>query len=83
MAKGHKWFTRAEYSRIKKIKQGYRPTLSRIDTEDMSQLLSNHPFLDTLIVDKPLVTQKVKDTAMQHNATVMNMNGKTIYGALK
>lgn len=80
LAKGHKYFTRAEYVRVKKLMKGGKPTISSIDTNDLGLLLDNHPYVTRLIVDRPLLSKDLYKTVKPYSVKVLKMSGRTIKG---
>jgi hypothetical protein len=79
----HRYFTRAEYKRIRKLEAGIKPTLRSLNIKNLKLLLDNHPYLDWLIIDKPLITENVKNTLHGRNKTLLEMSGKRIQGVVR
>jgi hypothetical protein len=55
----HQVLSMKEWRRIKRVESGANVTLSEIPHDQLNQLLTNHPFLDQLIVDEPLISKQL------------------------
>ena len=74
--------TKAEWGRLKHAEKGGKPTLSRIDINDLNMLIEHHPFLDVLLIDSYLYNNSVEETLKKHNKVPFLMSGNSLKGQL-
>jgi len=74
----HNVLSMNEWRRIKRIESGSTITLREIPVGQLNELINNHPFLDSLLIDEQLLTKQVTQLLDEKSMSVFLMDNSNL-----